>query len=318
MKNKKLIITITFSVLITFAVVFAVLFGIKIYQDKLIESGYSETPNSANQYAKDVTVIQLIATPEKYDGQLVRVIGVGNLEFEGNCISLSKEDLKYGVGNSIWIELGEKTISYEEAKKYNGEYVIIEGVFDKDDCGHMDMFRGSIKNISRYDLWDVYKYYNPFDMYSITRNDDLTYSYKIVDKNGNVLFSKDNATREPKVEQVNTYILGLKVQTGTGQSTNWAVYCDVENSKVSETFQYVLMAQGNYVIYVNYENDEHSVIVQNIFDKSQYYKKHILTNCSPVAGDIVIGVKPNGEGIAVVTYLTGNDYKETELTIKFP
>ena len=86
----------------------------------------------------------------------------------------------------------------------------------------------------------------------------------------------------------------------------------------SETFQYVLMAQGNYVLYANYENGEHSVIVQNIFDKSEYYKKHILANCSPVVGDIVIGAKPNGEGIAVVTYLTGNDYKETELTINFP
>ena len=318
MKNKKQVITIILSVLITLAVVFAVLFGIKIYQDKLIESGYSETPNSANHYAKDVTIIQLIATPEKYDGQLVRVIGVGNLEFEGNCISLSKEDLKYGVGHSIWIELGEKAISYEEAKKFNGEYVIVEGIFDKDDCGHMDMFCGSIKNVSRYDLWDVYKYYNPLDMYSITRNDDLTYTYKVVDKNGNVLFSKDNATREPNVEQVNTYILGLKVQTGTGQSTNWAVYCDVENSKVSEAFQYVLMAQGNYVLYANYENGEHSIIVQDIFDKSQYYKKHILANCSPVAGDIVIGAKPNGEGIAIVTYLTGENYTETELTIEFP
>ena len=318
MKNKKQVITIILSVLITLAVVIAVLFGIKIYQDKLIESGYSETPNSANHYAKDVTIIQLIATPEKYDGQLVRVIGVGNLEFEGNCISLSKEDLKYGVGHSIWIELGEKAISYEEAKKFNGEYVIVEGIFDKDDCGHMDMFCGSIKNVSRYDLWDVYKYYNPLDMYSITRNDDLTYTYKVVDKNGNVLFSKDNATREPDVEQVNTYILGLKVQTGTGQSTNWAVYCDVENSKVSEAFQYVLMAQGNYVLYANYENGEHSIIVQDIFDKSQYYKKHILANCSPVAGDIVIGAKPNGEGIAIVTYLTGENYTETELTIEFP
>ena len=318
MKNKKQVITIILFVLITLAVVLAVLFGIKIYQDNLIKSGYSETPNSANQYAKDVTMIQLIATPEKYDGQLVRVMGVGNLEFEGNCISLSKEDLKYGVGNSIWIELGEKAISYEEAQRYNGEYVIIEGIFDKDDCGHMDMFCGSIKNISRYDLWDVYKHYNPLDMYSITKNDDLTYTYKVVDKNGNVLFSNDNAIRKPKVEQVNTYTLGLKVQTGTGQSTNWAVYCDVENSKVSETFRYVLMAQGDYVIYAVYENGEHSVIVQNIFDKSQYYKKHILANCSPVAGDIVIDAKPNGEGIAVVTYLTGNDYTETELTIKFP
>ena len=318
MKNKKQIITIILSVFITLAVVFAVLFGIKIYQDKLIESGYSETQNAANQYAKDVTMIQLIADPEKYDGQLVRVIGVGNLEFEGNCISLSKEDLKYGVGNSIWIELGEKAISYEQAKNYNGEYVIIEGIFDKDYCGHMDMFCGSIKNISRYDLWDAYKYYSPLDMYSITKNDDLTYTYKVVDKNENVLFSKDNASCEPNVEQVYTYILELKVQTGTVQSTNWAVYCDVENSKVSETFQYVLMAQGNYVIYADYENGEHSVIVQNIFDKSEYYKKHILTNCSPVAGDIVIGAKPNGEGSAVVTYLTGTDYKETEFTIKFP
>ena len=92
----------------------------------------------------------------------------------------------------------------------------------------------------------------------------------------------------------------------------------LENSKVSEAFQYVLMSQGKYVIYANYENDEHSVIVQNIFDKSQYYKKHVLENCSPVAGDIVIEAKPNGEEIAVITYLTGNDYKETELTIKFP
>ena len=318
MKHKKQILTIAFSVLGTLAIVFAVLWGIKLLNNKHIESGYDETSNSANPYAKDVTMIQLIATPEKYDGQLVRVIGVGNLEFEGNCISLSKEDLKYNVGNSIWIELGKGAISYEEAQRYNGEYVIIEGVFDKDDCGHMDRFCGSIKNISRYDLWDVYKYYNPLAMYSITKNNDLTYTYKVVDKNGDVLFSQDNATREPNVEQVNTYILGLKVQTGTSESTNWAVYCDVENSKVSETFKYVLMAQGNYVIYADYEDGEHSVVVQNIFDKSEYYKKYILTNCSPVAGDIVKGAKPNGEGIAVVTYLTGEDYTETEMTIKFP
>ncbi len=166
MKNKKQITTIVLSALITLAVVLAILSGVKIYQNKLIESGYGETQNSANPYAKDVTMIQLIATPEKYDGQLVRVIGVGNLEFEGNYISLSKEDLKYHVGNSIWIELGERAISYEEAQKYNGEYVIIEGIFDKDDCGHMDMFCGSIKNISRYDLWDVY-------LYSVPQIDDL-------------------------------------------------------------------------------------------------------------------------------------------------
>ena len=154
--------------------------------------------------------------------------------------------------------------------------------------------------------------------YSISTNEDLTYSYQIVDKNGNVLFSDNHSQREPHIEQISDDVYSVTIQAGTGRSTNWAIYCDVENSKVSETFQYVLMAQGNYVIYANYEKGEHSVIVQNIFDKSEYYKKHILTNCSPVAGDIVIGAKPNGEGSAVVTYLTGTDYKEIEFTIKFP
>ena len=156
------------------------------------------------------------------------------------------------------------------------------------------------------------------DMYSVTRNDDFTYTYKVVDKSGSVLFSKDNTNREPKVEKINAYVLGLTTQTGTGLSTNWAVYCDVENGKVSETFQYVLMAQGDYVIYGNYENGEHIVVVQNIFDRSQYFKKYVLPDCSPVAGDIVVDVKASGDGIAVVTYLTGNDYKEKELTINFP
>lgn len=318
MKRKKQVITMILSALIILAVVFAVPLGIRLYKAKRVEAGYGDTPNAANPYAKDVTMIQLIAAPEKYDGELVRVKGVGHLEFEGNCIALSKEDLKYSLGNSIWIELGERAISYEEAQTYNGEYVIVEGIFDKDDCGHMDLFCGSIQNVSRYELWDVYKFYDPLDMYSITKNDDATYAYQVVDQNGKVLFSKDDATREPKVEQVNSHILGLTVQTGTGLSTNWAVYCDVENSKVSETFQYVLMAQGDYVIYANYENGEHSVIVQNIFDRSAYYQKHTLPSCSPAAGDIVTGAKPNGQGLAVVTYLTGSDHKETDLTIQFP
>ena len=154
--------------------------------------------------------------------------------------------------------------------------------------------------------------------YSISANEDMTYSYRIIDKNGKVLFSDDHSPREPQIEQVSRDVYGVTIQTGTGLSTNWAVYCDVENSKVSETFQYVLMAQGNYVVYANYENGEHSIIVQDIFDQSAYYQKQILENCSPVAGDVVVAARPNGDGVAVVTYLIGDDYKETELIIIFP
>lgn len=154
-------------VCILIVVVFLSFFVANMYQNNLINADYSDVPNSENSYeksemqklvnqdAKEVSIIQLISNPEKYDGELVRVVGVGNLEFEGNFISLSKEDFKYGTGNSIWIELGKGTIPYEEAEQYNGKYVIIEGIFDKDDCGHFDMYRGSIKEINRYELWET-------------------------------------------------------------------------------------------------------------------------------------------------------------------
>ena len=150
--QKRLTVLIIACSIVT--VLLLIMIGAQHYEKALINFGYQEGTNPANQYAIDVTMVQLLATPEKYDGKLVRVIGVGNLEFEGNYLSLNKEDHAYGSGNSIWIELGDRAISYEEAKEYNGKYVIVEGFFDKDDRGHFDMFCGSIKDINRYQLWE--------------------------------------------------------------------------------------------------------------------------------------------------------------------
>ena len=106
-----------------------------------------------DNHIEDVTMIQLIATPERYHGKLVRVVGVGNLEFEGNAIYLSKDDISYQVYNAVWLDFDNNTtLSYAEAKKHNGKYVIVEGIFDKDHSGHMGLFHGAITNISRYEL----------------------------------------------------------------------------------------------------------------------------------------------------------------------
>ncbi len=156
-KIKKTVIAaviITLSLLITGASVCFTAVSISKYREKArIESGYGDEINSANPYAEDVTMIQLIAAPEKYDGKLVRVIGVGNLDFEDNCLSLDMEDYKHFLGNEIWLELGERSVPYEEAQKYNGQYVIVEGFFDKNEKGHFGMFKGTIKDISRYEPW---------------------------------------------------------------------------------------------------------------------------------------------------------------------
>ncbi len=152
-KNRKRLTAVVIISILVLSLL-CVLLGVRYFEKALIEFGYQDGTNPANQYAIGVSMVELLAAPEKYDGKLVRVIGVGNLEFEGNYLSLSKEDHKYSTGNSIWIELGDRAISYAEAQEYNGKYVIVEGFFDKDNGGHFDMHCGSITNISRYELWE--------------------------------------------------------------------------------------------------------------------------------------------------------------------
>ena len=124
---------------------------------KWIENGYALSDergikNAANSYAQDVTMIQLIATPEKYHEKLIRVIGVGNLEFEGDYLWFSKEDLIYYTDQRIWLSWGERAIPYEEARAYNGKYVLVEGIFNMCRNGHGTSFLGTIEQVSRYEL----------------------------------------------------------------------------------------------------------------------------------------------------------------------
>ena len=98
-----------------------------------------------------VSIIQLIASPEKYDGKVVRLEGVTNIEFEGNGIYLSKEHWKADVQSfAIWMDLSEEL---EKGRKWlNGKYCIVEGTFHATDRGHMGLYMGSLSNISMFDV----------------------------------------------------------------------------------------------------------------------------------------------------------------------
>lgn len=164
------------------------------------------------------------------------------------------------------------------------------------------------------------KEYNDItDLYTVTKNDDNTYSYSFSDLDGKILFENDDV-REPKINQITDTVYELITQSGTGLSTNWAVYCDVNNSKTSEIYYYVLTAKKNYVICGDSKNGEHFIVVQEIFgtDGDTYCKEYKLENVSPVSADFVIDCKFDANGNAIVTYLTGDDYTETDLTISLP
>jgi len=51
--------------------------------------------------------------------------------------------------NGLWIDVP----SNEATRKLNGKYVIVEGVFDPTRKGHLGMWSGMIKEVSRFELW---------------------------------------------------------------------------------------------------------------------------------------------------------------------
>ena len=99
-----------------------------------------------------VSVIQLIATPEKYDGKLVSVIGFLRLEHEGYLLYLSKQDYDNVVlADALWVD------ATEDMGRRRGQlelrYVKIVGTFR---AGHekRNLFSpGGITDIQNGQFW---------------------------------------------------------------------------------------------------------------------------------------------------------------------
>ena len=130
---------------------FQILFGILL-----------AAPSKAEE-PTNVTLVQLIANPEKFDGKLIRVIGFLRLEFEGNVLYLHREDYENSIlGNGIWIDVTPQI--EKETKTINMHYVIMEGIFSAKEHGHMGMWSGVLKYIRRAQLWRANR--------SITKNSE--------------------------------------------------------------------------------------------------------------------------------------------------
>jgi hypothetical protein len=108
-------------------------------------------PSNAQQPI-DVTLIQLIATPEKFDGKLIRVIGFLRLEFEGNVLYLHRKDYENALlGNGIWVDVTPAMM--KRTATLNTSYVLLEGVFSSGDQGHIGMWSSALKQARRAERW---------------------------------------------------------------------------------------------------------------------------------------------------------------------
>jgi hypothetical protein len=102
----------------------------------------------------DCSIIQLIASPDEFDGKYVQTIGFVRVEFEGFAIFLSSADAENDIyRNSLAIAGLKSTFDDEALALINGRYALIQGVFHKRKAGYRSLFSGSIDAVDRLEPW---------------------------------------------------------------------------------------------------------------------------------------------------------------------
>ena len=97
-------------------------------------------------------MVGLLSNPLWNHGNKIRTIGYLELEFEGNAIYLDKEFCQRRISkNAIWIQATNEML--EDKEYLNRNYVLIEGTYDYFNQGHFSLFTGSIKDITRIEVW---------------------------------------------------------------------------------------------------------------------------------------------------------------------
>ena len=315
------------SLLITvLALLLAVLLalgGIGMYARQILERMeyvlYGGFGSLASNYAVSVSMAELIATPEWYHGVKVRLTAVGNLEFEGNYITTDKEAWENHTNDRIWIELGEELEPYyERLQRYNGEYVIIEGVFDMYDKGHFEMFQGALHDVDRYEF-DSAHLYNNYESIYYNDNDQPGHThYTVYDNDGKVLAAGDIMGFYPQTRYVGVNVLGMFLEKHEFYYDNQAVYFDLEKSIVSEQFSHVIEAQDRYVAYVIESAGQYSIVVQDIFDPQAYCQTYPLEDFNPDSERPITSQKHDVSGQVEILYKSGEGGEEKTLTIYLP
>jgi len=115
-------------------------------------------PGSSPQTPLAVSLLQLIATPDAFEGKYVRVQGFVRIEHEGSAIYLHREDWEHMLTkNGLWLAASDSAPEGSKEAEVNNRYALIEGVFTAKQKGHLGLWSGSIEKITRMQPWEIRK-----------------------------------------------------------------------------------------------------------------------------------------------------------------
>ena len=92
-----------------------------------------------------VSLVQLIATPERFEGRKVVLRGFCRWGFEERAVYLHREDAELmNTANALWLDADAA-----QNKDLDGRFVYVSGVFTGKSHGHLGAFPGEIRDIAQ-------------------------------------------------------------------------------------------------------------------------------------------------------------------------
>ena len=107
--------------------------------------------------------------------------------------------------------------------------------------------------------------------------------------------------------------LEIADRSSSNPAAHWAVYCDIQNHKVSKTYKYVLAATDNRVAFVDHRTDKFHLFVSDVFDEKEYFKGYELKDAAITSsGSPKVTCKRSGTTLTV-TYSTKKGTKTVKI-----
>lgn len=151
------------------------------------------------------------------------------------------------------------------------------------------------------------------DTYIINEKENYTYEIIIKQYNGKVIISEEYDGLYPIVEVAGKDVLTLTLGRGDCWITR---FINVKDGSVSEGFDYMVAYNADKVVYPGFKDGVMKIIVQDIFDKEQYYLE-IVREYAPVAVGryMIIDAEFLDDDALYLKYYKGEEWEEVSEVI---
>ena len=152
------------------------------------------------------------------------------------------------------------------------------------------------------------------DSYSYTENANETYSYEVWGRSGSTFISEKRLDRPVSFDAISDEVLVVYGQAGTGVSTRWARFCNVQTEQYVGVHGY-LAAWGTRYAFVDERSGGIHVFVCEMFDENVYHDFYTLEDI-PENSDPIESFALSKEGVLSITYKTNSGSKTAEISLK--